>query len=86
MWFDFMIAALSAIVFLFLPGGLFVYSARRSLIEAFGFAPILGLVFLFIGCSFLLLCWDNGLMVVPISPLFCCFSHCFGLSFLQKVA
>lgn len=45
MWFDFMIAALSAIVFLFLPGGLFVYSARRSLIEAFGFAPILGLVF-----------------------------------------
>ena len=61
-----------------------VYSARRSLIEAFGFAPILGLVFLFIGCSILLLCWDNGLMVVPISPLFCCFSHCFGLSFLQK--
>ena len=40
MWLDFFAA-----VFLFLPGGLIVYSARRSFVESVGFGPILSVVF-----------------------------------------
>lgn len=45
MWLDFFAAALAAAVFLFLPGGLIVYSARRSFVESVGFGPILSVVF-----------------------------------------
>lgn len=45
MWFDFFAAALAAVAFLFLPGGLIVYSARRSLVESVGLGPILGVAF-----------------------------------------
>lgn len=40
MWFDFFFSAVVAAVVLLLPGGLMVYSLRRSIIEAAGFGPI----------------------------------------------
>lgn len=49
MWIDFLYAACSAVVFLFIPGGLVAYSLRRSLLEGVALGPILAVVFYSIG-------------------------------------
>lgn len=45
MWFDFALAAISAVIFLFLPGGLIAYALRRSFLEGVALGPILAVMF-----------------------------------------